>query len=224
MSSQEDHEQSELLPETAVVNKPKGFWYKEFARTITSDQVGFDVVFGALAPILALLFDPIVFRSTDCWGGPLFGRYAVFAYVAIPQGIISLFIWLFFNRSLKTGTGIIAGILLAGAVFAIGLGVLLVPFSILGLLVCLGIFGFTPFITGFVYLRNAVRALHRERQRVPQRSWLQLAALMLLGALLVVGPPALAQHQVTMHATNPISQALLNFTSNSSSYNCGSAQ
>ncbi len=38
-------------------------------------------------------------------------------------------------------------------------GVLIFPLSILGLIVLIGILGFTPFVTGFVYLRNGVRAL-----------------------------------------------------------------
>jgi len=52
----------------------------------------------------------------------------------------------------------IGGVLIAAGFFCMTVACMLAPFSVLGLMVGIGIFGFTPFITTFVYVRNGVRA------------------------------------------------------------------
>src|SRR5262249_32640562 len=54
-----------------------------------------------------------------------------------------------------------AGLLAGGAVFAALLGLVLLPFSLIGLSIGIGALGFSPFVTAFVFLRNAVRAFRR---------------------------------------------------------------
>lgn len=220
MSSQENGP-PELLSETVDTNKPESVGHKQAGGQRKTDQLIFDVIFGVVAPILLLILDPAVFRS--CSGEPLYGQYAIFAYLAIPLGVIILLIWLMYGKSLKAGSDVISGILLAGSVFAFGLGVLLVPYSILGLFFCIGILGFTPFITGFVYLRNAERAFRRERERAPGRNRLQLTTLVLIGALLVIGLPAVAQWQIAAHPQSAAAQWVESIINGNglSYYTCG---
>lgn len=128
------------------------FWRRQFAPVATSRQFVFDVVTGICLPLVCLYFDPIVFRSLR--GEALLGRYTTVALVAILLGLISLTVWL----SLRWPPALLAGLLAGGAIFAGLLGLVLLPFSLIGLPALIGILGFAPFLTGFVFLRNAVRA------------------------------------------------------------------
>lgn len=75
-----------------------------------------------------------------------------------------------------------------GGIFCLTVGVILLPFSLLGLMLGIGIFGFTPFLTGIVYSRNGYRALRSPRTN---SSLLTSAATCLLGAFFVISAPLL---------------------------------
>src|ERR1051326_927378 len=47
------------------------FWSRQFSTTITSRQKIFDLVVGVVIPILLVIFDPVVFRSTGACVGPV---------------------------------------------------------------------------------------------------------------------------------------------------------
>jgi len=135
-----------------------GFWRRQFEATVTRPQIIFDIVFGVIAPILCFVFDPIVLKS---WflGPPLFPDYQLFAYLFSGLQIILLSLWLLTGPGQHILNSFMGGILLVGAVFCLVAGVVLAPFSLLGLIYAIGAFGFTPFLTGLVYLRNSVRAV-----------------------------------------------------------------
>lgn len=128
------------------------FWRRQFAPVATSRQFVFDVLMGICLPLVCLYFDPIVFRSLS--GEALLGRYTTLALVAILLGLLSLTVWL----SIRRPPALLAGLLAGGAVFSCLLGLVLLPFSLMGLLWLIGVLGFAPFLTGFVFLRNSVRA------------------------------------------------------------------
>jgi len=108
------------------------------------------VALGILLPLGMLILDPTVFTST--LGEPLFGRVKPFAYAAVGSGVVALLSQMWIKRP----RAILAGILAAGATFAFGLGVALLPFSIVGILLMgLGLLGFSPFLTGAVFARRA---------------------------------------------------------------------
>ena len=79
--------------------------------------------------------------------------------------------------------------------------------TFLGLLIGIGIFGFTPFITSFVFLRNAYRAWRGSK--LSSRG--SVLARVTLGVLLAVGIP-LVTHVSYMHT---VRKALTEITSGS---------
>ena len=139
-------------PETGYGRLP--FWRRQFASEITGGQVAFDVAVGILLPLLCLALDPIVFRSVG-----LLDPYAGPAYGTIGLAFLTLAIWLIFRRA----AFVMAGALAASAGFALLIGIVLLPYSVFGMLAFVGVLGFAPFLTAFVYWRNGVRAFARAR-------------------------------------------------------------
>ena len=185
-----------------TVLKREGFWRHQFSTAVTPGQIIFDVVVGAIIPILLLIFDPVVFRNGElCQASALQGD-GLFAYLAIGLGILALFGWLFIDTLKHNGTAFIAGILLTGALFAAGVGIAILPLSVFGLLALVGAFGFLPFFTAFVYFRNGVRAF-RTAEAAPGRRVRRFASL-IAGAVIVLGLPLMAQTQITNLAQNEI--------------------
>jgi hypothetical protein len=171
-----------------------GFLSRQFAPGATRGQKIFDAVVGLLLPALCLYFDPIVFRGGVAGlGEPALSRYRLFAYGVIALELAVLALWLFTGERLKEWGGMLGGAMLAGALFALAVGVLILPYTLLGLLILVGVLGFTPFFTAFVYLRNAARALGTSEPYLG--AWRRAAALT-LGAAISVGAPAYAHLRV----------------------------
>jgi hypothetical protein len=147
------------------------FWERQFAPQRTACQNAFDLSFGLALPLICLYFDPIVFRASV--GEPLLAGYFTVAGVAISLGFLSLSAWMLLRRP----SALLAGLLAGGAIFAGLLGLTLLPFSLIGLAMFIGVLGFTPFLTAFVFWRNAVRAYRRARQSSTEVLALVLAAL-----------------------------------------------
>ncbi len=177
----------------------QSFWHRQFAPHPTTGQIGFDLAFGIVLPIICLWFDPIVFRSS--FGGALLGRYAVLAGVAISLGLVSLTAWLLIRRP----PALFAGLMCGGAIFATLLGVVLLPYSVIGLLAIVGVLGFSPFATAFVFWRNTVRAYRKARENAsPVLLW----ALAAMGLLITCGGPW-AVHGYVAHELSQASEMIL---------------
>jgi hypothetical protein len=96
--------------------------------------------------------DPIVFKHSVLFGGlggPLFQWGIVFGYMEILIGVIALTIFLW----RRPASPFLAGILLVGTAFSLLLGIILFPFSLLGLFFVIGILGFSPFLSFIVFAR-----------------------------------------------------------------------
>jgi len=128
----------------------ESFWKRQFAPEVTEAQIAFDVAAGILLPLACLLLDPIVFRSPKGVLAP----YALAAYLAIGLSLIHLAIWLIARRPAPY----LAGALAAGAFLSFLIGMVLLPYRVFGLMIVVGVLGFAPFLTSFVYLRNCIRA------------------------------------------------------------------
>jgi hypothetical protein len=165
---------------------PQRFWQRQFGPVATPDQMAFDIAFGIIFPILSLAFDPIVFRGDFAF----LARHRIFAYVAIALGIATLTVWFLLKSRLSRWSGFFAGVFFSGEVLALLLGLALLPLSLPGLLVLIGIFGFAPFMTSFVFYRNSTRARRLARESV-SRPW--RAGSFLLGILLVITIPIATQ-------------------------------
>jgi hypothetical protein len=170
----------------------QGFLRRQFQMEATLSQLIFDVTVGMILPALCLIFDPVVFRGS-LLGRPLLGGYQFFAYGLIAIEIIALGMWLALGRRAGEWCGVIGGAMFAGAIFSAGIGILLLPLTVIGLAVGIGILGFTPFVTAVIYWRNARRALKAGG------AWMSRAALYLtlaMGAVIPFGAPAFAHWRV----------------------------
>jgi len=123
----------------------------------------------------------------------------------IGVGIATLVLWLSLGSRLGSwGCGIASGVLLACSLFAGGLGLVLLPFSLIGLFALIGVLGFVPFLTATTFARNAVRAFIYARTALGDpRAW----GSMVLGAALVVGVPGSLQSWVSLAVRHAIADA-----------------
>jgi hypothetical protein len=143
------------------------FWRRQFADQETLSQLIFDGTFGVVAPLLCVIFDPLVFQPGVVRPAGLFADYRIFAYTVIFVAITALLVWLVGERA-PVHARVLGGIMIFGAVFALVLGLVLLPFSVLGILFYgIGLCGLTPFITMIIYLRNGRRALRHARKLSP---------------------------------------------------------
>lgn len=113
-------------------------------------------VVGVVLPIVLLALDPIVFHNRlGAVDGPLLGPFKAGCYTATGVFVVSLIWWL------RTGRwpAQLAGVLASGCCFALLIGCLMLPFSLIGIMMMgLGLLGLTPFAMAWVYGRQAFRA------------------------------------------------------------------
>jgi len=119
----------------------------------TTGELLFDVHFGILLPVVCLIADPVVFRS-NFFGFSIAGQFAIFGWLVTITGIALLAFHLWKRRP----SAWLAGGLAACAAFSTALGVVMLPFSFLGLIVVIGVLGFTPFLSAYVFWRTAKAA------------------------------------------------------------------
>ena len=166
------------------------FWKRRFELPATTSQRWFDLIFGIIAPIPCLIFDPAIFRNGFPAGMGFLAEYRPFAYVAITFSIVALAYYLLSQR----GSLLLAGLLFGGGIFSLALGIAMLPMTFIGLFIFIGIFGLTPFITSFVFFRNGYRAWRGFS--ISSRG--VAVARVALGVLLAIGIP-LATHVSYMH-------------------------
>lgn len=180
------------LAQGAKQERWRAFMRRQFRGEATPAQMIFDITVGMVLPILCLAFDPFVFRANG-FGRPLAAQFQLFAYTLIAIEIVALGVWLGAGKRAEEWCGVLGGIMWTGALFSAVVGVILLPFSILGLMFFIGIFGFTPFLTAFIYWRNARRALAFAGAQVPRAGFF---VTLLLGATLSLGMPSFAHWRV----------------------------
>jgi hypothetical protein len=184
--------------ESVTTEKPL-FWRRQFAGNRTEAQQVFDVVFGLIAPILCFYFDPIVFKGEFVRESTI-QSYQLFAYGVTAVEVSVLAVWLLFGTRLGGWSQLVGGVLISGSVFSAAIGVAILPLTIIGLILVIGVFGFIPFVTAFVYLRVGWRALKSEEETTPA-SW---ANALLMGAILSLVIPALGSLYVSRTASHSI--------------------
>ena len=160
-----------------------GFWKRQFQLPGTPAQLWFDVSFGMLVPLVCLHLDPTVFRSGGAGDTGLLVPFRILGYAEIAFSMVALAYFLFRRRA----SALLSGILLGSATFSVFLGVAILPLTMIGLVVLIGILGFAPFVTGFVYTRNAWRC---RQPSSAQNSRLRSRLAAGLGLILILGIPA----------------------------------
>ncbi len=136
----------------------KRFWKRQFGPVVTRAQRRFDWVFGVIMPVACIALDPFVFRS---WNGDgLLIAIKSFVYLLSYVSIMAMIAWLLLGSKLKGFNGAIAGLFAIAGFTSLAIGVVLFPFSLIGLIVAIGALGFTPLFTSIVFFRNSARAYH----------------------------------------------------------------
>jgi hypothetical protein len=184
--------------------KPR-FWRRQFQPQATGKQTVFDVLFGIVLPVLCFIFDPIVFRGNFFGGMPLFGQLTFLAYSIAFIEILVLAVWLCGRERLGARAIAMGGFLLTGALISLLIGILILPLSLIGILFLIGILGFTPFVTAFVFWRNGRRAINLYPERVNRAR--KLGALM-LGLIFVLGAPLAIHLKISQIADDSLAEIL----------------
>lgn len=174
------------------VAKKRGFWARQFGPFGTNAQDAFDLTFGIVLPILCFVFDPIVLKG-GILGPPLLGDYQLLVYVVSSIEMGLFLTWRTFTPHLRTFSAPLAGAFFAAGTFSLVIGLVILPASLIGLMLAIGILGFIPFLTAFVYFRHGVRALRGQLNNSIYGARFLSAAL---GGVLVIALPVLASIQV----------------------------
>lgn len=185
-----------IFPELATTSDVRpvkaGFWKRQFLQRTTRPQLIFDLTFGVVLPILCFVFDPFVFQG-GLLGRPFIPEYQAFVYLFSGIQMVVLCLWLVMRAGSELSNSMIGGALMVGGMFSGGIGILLFPFSVMGLVLGIGFLGFIPFMTALVYLRNGWRAL---RTPANEPSTFTRATGGACGLLLVAGIPLALSIQI----------------------------
>jgi hypothetical protein len=110
-----------------------------------------DLSAGIVLPILCFTFDPGILFSTDARGAA--------ASLVIGYQILLMATWQVVGRLTPRLNGFFAGGLSVGAVVATCIALMLTPLGVIGVVLWgLGLLAFTPWLTAWVFARNALRA------------------------------------------------------------------
>jgi hypothetical protein len=180
------------------LDKTKEFWQRQFSTTVTSEQKAFDVLMGIFMPIVCIQFDPLSFLDT------LFASQ-VFVYSFIGLEMLTLGLWLLWGAHLGRWAAFIGGIFFSGALFALMIGILLLPLTILALIIGIGILGTVPFLTCFVFFRNSSRALQEAEKTI---RFISQMILFVLGIAFIIGIPSSMQSHTTEVISESIQQVI----------------
>ena len=157
----------------------------------------YDVAFGVVLPVACFALEFVLLPVLGWLPGLIFfHRFRVFGYGVVTLEILVLACWLGFGGRLGRWNAGVAGVLLAGALFAGVLGLVLLPFAIPGILAFgIGLLGLVPLFTCHVYYRNGMAAFRRSEAYLGDRAvWEAL----LWGAVLVYALPGLVQLRLTL--------------------------
>jgi hypothetical protein len=168
--------------------KKPGFWKRQFAPVPTEAQDRFDSIFAVVLPLLCLVADPIVFKGLTpaLRNYALLADYQLLAYLVSTVEVGLFLTWRTFRLRLRPYATAFAGFFFAAAIFSGVIGLAILPYSLFALILVVGILGFIPFLTAFVFLRNGVRAM---RIQVTASSLTHRFAVALLSAVLVIALP-----------------------------------
>jgi len=164
---------------------PKKFWVRQFQEQPTMTQKRFDWIFGVVMPTVCIFFDPFVFANRwDTWS-TLLGTFRPFVYLLSFFSILLMAAWLLWRERLGGLSAVIAGVFVVASLTSLAIGVVLLPFSLVGLIVLIGVLGFTPLFTSVIYLRNSVRAFRSAKIALTRNTLIYSAAVAGIFALVV---------------------------------------
>jgi hypothetical protein len=143
-------------------------------------------MFGVFLPLLCFAADPFVFRSSI--GLPPDGRlwkYKIFAYLLGSASIMAMTAWLLWGERLRELRPFVGGLFITASAVSFLVGLLLLPISMIASIFLIGLLGFTPLISSFVYLRNTVRIIESVSEAFSKRYIIGATLLAALYAFVV---------------------------------------
>jgi hypothetical protein len=165
------------------------------------DSPGFAILFGIVAPVGCFALKPALVGSNELPGLRFIDLFWIFSYGLMGLEIATLILWLWRGDRLGAWSGLVAGVLAGGGLFAGGLGLVLLPISLMCLLIGIGVLGLMPLLTSLVFFRAAGRAFVRaETSSLGTKAW----AASLLGLALVVGLPGAVQSVASLTVRSAI--------------------
>ena len=176
------------INETSTPAKRAGFLQRQFSESPSRGQKRFDWMFGVGLPIVCIAADPIVFRN---WAASdpsdvLLFKYKIFCYVLSATSILAMAAWLLWGNKLGELRPFLGGLFLVAAAISTLVGIGIAPFSAIGIIFYgLGLLGFVPLFSGFVFLRNSYRALESSAEDMPLNYVARAAMLAVIYALVV---------------------------------------
>ena len=141
------------------------YWHRQKCSNPTRYRFWNQFTWGMLMPIGCIFGDPFIFGRFD-QGVPMhFESHAVACYVFIAYQILALAVsWVIVPDS-RIMNSAVAGTLYAGAAFAFLVAMMMLPITIAGAIVLIGLIGLTPWATGIVYAGTA--RMHARRRGKP---------------------------------------------------------
>jgi len=149
-------------------------------ENLAAKRLVVDLSGGIVLPLLCFAYDPILRGWTPK------GRAAV--YLAVGFQILLLAAWKLVGPATRRHAGFFAGAFSVGVILAALIGTFLLPFSMIGLLIGIGVLGFTPFLTAWVLARNVGQAF---RQALPPSHKRPDSWPLVAGLLTAIGVPGL---------------------------------
>ncbi len=175
-------EEDELTKQSA--EKP-GFWNSRFQKAANTKPNKWDWIFGVIMPVVCFVADPIVFKIGFGPDDAFLSDYRPFAYLLSFSSIMAMIAWLLWGERLKGFGVLVSGVLAAGAAVSLLIGFLLLPLSLIGLIIVIGLLGFTPFFTFTVFWRNSVRAFAAAKPYFESGLLTRTVGLIALSAIVV---------------------------------------
>jgi hypothetical protein len=139
------------------------------------------VLWGVLMPIACIVTDPLIFMN-EFKAVPTLSNVdplALLAYVTFGWQILNMIASWFLAAKGLAFQSWFSGTLLLGSIVALIVALCILPISVLGLFVVVGILGFTPWVTGWVYLKASRRYWPRTKNNSEVQGnshWLFFAA------------------------------------------------
>ncbi len=162
-----------------------GFWERQLQKAVNKKSAKFDWIFGVIMPVICFAADPIVFKNSFGPRDGYLSEYRPFAYLLSFVSIMAMLAWLIWGEELKGLAAIVSGILASGAAVSLVIALLLLPLSLPGLIIIIGILGFTPFFTFVTFWRNSKRAFVAARPYFENGLLTKTAGLVALSALAI---------------------------------------
>lgn len=105
---------------------------------------------GAVLPVVLLIADPILFKGGDMVVQAVLPTWQPFFYALYAASILALLAALFAPLP-ASAARFVSGALFVGFLAALVTGLALLPYSLFGLLIGVGVLGFAPFLTAWIY-------------------------------------------------------------------------